>query len=79
MHSLEAIKWRDHTGGDSANWKGFEKLARESRLQEIESVGWVVYEDKNVLTIVPHVCWIDNTGCGEMTILKSAIVKRRKL
>ena len=44
----------------------------------IQSVGWVVYEDDKVLTLIAH--YGDENNCGgDVTIPKCAIQKRKAL
>jgi hypothetical protein len=79
MPTLEIIEWQDHVSGSTNQWVPLDNLRRDARLEDIQSVGWVTYENKEMVVIVPHLCERDKTGCGEMVILKSAILKRKKL
>jgi hypothetical protein len=45
----------------------------------MQSIGWVVHEDEEVVTVVPHVDMTNEDGCGEMVIMKAAIIKRRRI
>ena len=44
----------------------------------IESVGWVVKETKQSVTLVAHLTDSDNAS-GELCILKNVIIKRKNL
>lgn len=80
-YRLEIIQWLDHCSIND-NWK------RNAEVKELEpaivySVGWVIHENDDYLTLVAH-CGVDTDGnmsdeeqsTGEMCIVKSAITQR---
>jgi len=80
MNGLELVKWVDSYGA-TPTWTDVDDLG--ATLLTCNSVGWVKYEDEDVLVIVPHVAdETDHTldqGCGQMTIPKCAVKERLKL
>lgn len=81
-HKLEYIEWADSIGVGSS-WEHMENLA--AKLHVCFSVGWIVKETRKVIVVVPHISPKSNehnsvdSGCGDMTIPKSAIIKRKRL
>lgn len=74
------VLWAD-AYGVSAGWQTLSEL--KPVLLKVNSVGWVEYEDEDILVLVPHIVGsTPNTvkqGCGDMTIPKTAIISRREL
>lgn len=74
---LEAIVWIDSSSANG--WVDLGSLPCET--VTIHSVGWVAAENDECLTLVPHVAQDqrDPAVCGDVTIPKCSIVKRRKI
>jgi hypothetical protein len=81
-YPLVLIKWVDSYGCGSA-WGCTEDL--EPRPHYCYSVGWIVKETKDVVVVVPHFSPKNDrieaveSGCGDMTIPRVAIVEQTKL
>ena len=72
------VEWRD-AYGVSAQWQEIQDV--KPTVLICCSIGWVVAETEDCLTIVPHMSQTNHDhaeqqGCGDMTIPKSAIVRR---
>lgn len=71
--SLELVEWTDAVGG-VGTWTAESELeARECVL--VRSVGWVIGEHEDRITMVSH--RYPDASCGDMTIPKVCIVSRR--
>jgi len=73
---LELIHWHDHSSPGVA-WSDLTDLCSPHRMK-IFSVGWIVYEDENVLVTVPTTSTAGG-ALGSVKILKPDIVKRWKI
>ena len=77
----ELIEWIDAygVGSDWVHLKDFKKSEPKPLL--CKSIGWVLYEDDSLVVIVSHLTGVNSTcdqqACGDMTIPKVSIVKRR--
>jgi hypothetical protein len=71
-HKLVIVKWIDSRGA-SARWQFLED--KNELPVECISVGWIVKENKNYKTIVPHLSIESDLrqGCGDMVIPTRAI------
>ena len=81
---LVYVEWED-SFGCSASWCDLENTAAPEDIepQLAKSVGWLCRENASSITIIPHISdeseYAKAQGCGDMTIPKSAIRKRRVL
>lgn len=74
---LVKITWVDSVkGGNDGPWSLKEDILDLTH-DEIQSVGWIVRETDESITIVAHVS--ESEYSGEMCIPKSAVIKRKKL
>jgi len=73
----EWIEWYDHCSLDSNGWRDMSEWDQLGPLR-IVSIGFVIREDSDVIVLVPHYGENDK-GCGDMCILKSAVILRRPL
>lgn len=73
-HQLVFVKWHD-AKGVSDTWQ-FLKDAAEPAPAVMESVGWVIQENDDVIVIAPHMSTDEDSSqyCGEMQIPKVAIL-----
>lgn len=79
MGPLVIIEWEDSLGCPQG-WQAFEDASTSHVI--IQSVGWVLRESKESVTLVPHVGRVDgdaNQGQGIMTIPKRCILKREAI
>ena len=77
---LKLIEWQD-SRGVSAQWQ-FISTVKDDNLCICNSVGWVIKESKECVTIAPHIGIEidgDNQVCGEMHIPKRSILKMKTL
>ena len=75
---LEQVVWQD-AFGVSAAWESIDGIVSDALM--IDSVGWVIDENKHQLVLCPHVSSANHAhssqqGCGDMTIPKRSIIKR---
>lgn len=79
---LVYIEWEDACGPQGI-WVDIEDMKPDQPINK--SVGWLVAEDERWVIVVPHLASGPNnpevayTGQGEMTIPKSAILKKKIL
>jgi hypothetical protein len=77
----EMIDWSDHCRDTQAGgW--ISQSERKPRTFVCRSIGWVINENKKVLQLVPHfgdTVLDDMYTDGVMTIVKAAIISRKKL
>lgn len=79
------IEWGDAHGRTYASqWKSLDELDNQGKSLIVRSIGWVIAETKDAVTLCPNLSGELNDNmivCGnnEMTIPKSAIRKRVKL
>lgn len=73
---LVLVRWVD-SYGCSARWEDIDENFDAPEIVECESVGWLIYEDKNSLVVVPHIVEATKRtkrqGCGDMTIPRCAV------
>lgn len=84
---MEEIHWKDHCSNKYSKWLDYEDLVTEA--MKVRSVGYVVFEDDEVVVICHSVNPPDATKeavqagvaqmIGDLTILKGGIVSRRVL
>jgi hypothetical protein len=69
------VTWHDSAGPEEY-WGQLDELLHDP--STIESVGWLIHENKKAITIASS---ISNSGCagGVVTIPKCAIVERGKI
>lgn len=70
---LVYLEWVDSAG--YTGWQKLETLQHNMDALSIKSVGWIVAENQDILTIVPHIS--PSSGCGDLTIPKAVITKCR--
>ena len=68
---LVLIDWVDSVG-DGTRWRELDDIKKDKPVK-IRSVGWILAETKESMTIVAHLS--DSHGQGEMTIPSEAIKK----
>jgi hypothetical protein len=81
-NKLVLVEWQD-SYNITTNWELISQMPKLISMICV-SVGWITQETKDYILIVPHISDIKNknslgTGCGVMSIPKSAIVKRKVL
>lgn len=79
MIGLYYVKWMD-SRGVSASWVFVDQVEHEACI--LHTVGAILKETEDVITIVPHFELKDgkiDQLCGEMTIPKVAIIKTEKI
>lgn len=74
---LVYVKWLDHHNLNDSGWKDFDELV--PHVMEMESVGWVMCEDKNYLVLAAHMNEKHQTACGEIMIIKKCILNRQEI
>lgn len=70
------IEWDDHSSWDNT-WRPKEHYERENRALRCRSVGWVVAENKEAITLCGTRS--ESKFSGDITILKRCIRKKRRL
>ena len=70
---LYIIEWWDHVG--DAGWVEHPEKMKPARCK---TIGWLVHEDKESIKLADTLTDDDGVG-GISLILKSAIIKKRKL
>ena len=78
---LVCIKWRDAFHPENCNWWGFEELEDFVKSQEFiaYNVGWVVHEDKEMLTICSMTASDGKSVSHIQRIPKGCIIERKKI
>jgi hypothetical protein len=76
---LVLIEWVDSHEG--RGWRSVPEIEKTAELLYCRSVGWLISEDKDCLTIASHLSGEKNEGiriygCGDMCIPKCSIKKR---
>lgn len=81
---LVFIKWVDSHSSNGA-WRKIEDIVADNHPLHIDSIGWLIAETNVNVTIVPHMHSPEHDdilvthGCGEITIPKVAILKRKNI
>lgn len=86
MYDLVHVIWKD-AYGVSPNWYDLSDAEHLEPVAHVcQSVGWKTKDNDEVIVVVPHLSLknedvgiTENSGCGEMTIPKSAIVSMEEL
>jgi hypothetical protein len=84
MKDLVWIKWTDSHSPSESKWRPIDEIKNENEKMILISVGYLVAENKDVLTVVPHIHSeemkniVDN-GKGDMVIPKVSIIERKIL
>ena len=78
-YKLVCVEWVD-AYGCSSHWEQIGYI--QPLTMKCFSVGWLVFEDKEMIIIVPHLSQsnhetIEQQGCGDMSIPRSAIKKMK--
>ena len=77
------VRWADSISSQS--WKSISGIVPKEELEQVycESIGWLVYEDKNILILVSSVHLLnlsnDPSGANRITIPKPCVVKRKNI
>jgi len=72
MRKVIYIEWKDATGA-----QGWHDAKAELPLALIHSVGWLIRETKNAVTITTGIAQEDGGYMGMQSIPKAGIIKRR--
>ena len=78
-YPLVYIEWLDHSSFDRGTWSKVEDIQRGAGPVKINSVGWIVAEDSDGVTIVSHMDDKGHNSAGDQYIIKHCITKRKKL
>ncbi len=76
---LVYLEWEDSCGS-TGRWTLIEEMKPDQPIHK--SIGWIVFENSRWVIIVPHISstpeheTVAYTGQGQMTIPKSAILKK---
>jgi hypothetical protein len=70
-YKMALVEWVDSKRGDG--WVRLGDL--DHAISECESLGWVISESKDSITISAHVAGNPDQCCGEITIPRKAISK----
>lgn len=79
-NKLVYIEWEDSCGS-TGRWTEIKDMKPDQPIHK--SIGWVLQENKRWMVIVPHISSypehpkVAYTGQGQMTIPKSAILKKK--
>ena len=79
---LQLIRWADHYSDDDGAWKSLEEERKKPVFPMVcQSVGWVLREDKDTVTLVANLDGrpsktADLHGYGLTHVLKATIVRR---
>lgn len=78
-YDLVYIEWVD-AYGCADQWEAVNSI--QHMIMKCSSVGWLVYQDKDMIIIVPHLSQhdhkkIEQQSCGDMSIPRSAIKKMK--
>lgn len=74
-YRLVRVEWHDATGGERTGWRPL-KLMKANSIVPAVSVGYVVSDTDEQITLCPHVVYTDTKtphGDGEITIPRSWI------
>ncbi len=74
---LVYIEWIDSHSG--RGWRNVDDIKPTCAPLPCRSVGWVLQETKEAITLAPHVAGNDTIveqACGDMTIPKKAVTRR---
>lgn len=77
---LVMVEWVD-SYGVSSSWEDTSDISKVQPVNCV-SVGWVLFEDDTVVTVLPHKAILPGggtQGCGEMTIPRQAIISVKPL
>lgn len=76
--NIEYIKWEDHSGGYSRWTEKGEIASDNDHAYTIESIGFVLAENKNRVTLIQNIS-INDMANHTMTIIKKNIITRKVL
>ena len=68
---LVFVEWLDSCRGDG--WESL-KVKKKEPLKCF-SVGWLISDDRDQKTLMPHIDAEETQGCGRMTIPTSSIIR----
>lgn len=74
---LVLIEWHDSRRGEG--WTRLEDLKTEHRFSTCLSVGWILFEDSDAITLAGHIGNNPEQCCGDMTIPVCSIVYIRNI
>lgn len=72
------VRWQDHHTFHENKWRDIDEF-EEVPVYEVQSIGWLVKENKNHLIVAAHCAFDVDQITGEMMILKKTIVERREI
>lgn len=73
VRPLLLIIWEDHSGFSRSKWRAVSEIV-ELRPELVCSIGWLLREDDKSVVLASH--GYGDEFCGEMCIVKGAILKR---
>ena len=75
---LVYVEWGDHCSFDYNQWRS-RSAVEELGVQTLQSVGWVVRNDKECLAIAAHCHGSDGSITGEMSIMRNSVTKLERI
>lgn len=69
---LVLVEWID-SYGCASSWEHFANT--QPKVMTCKSVGWLLHDNDDCKTIVPHIADDPDQGCGDMTIPAKAITR----
>lgn len=75
--TLWKISWYDHCSS-RASWSTEDTL-KSAKPLVVDTVGWLIAENKKCVTLASSVNIEDDNYGGDMTIVKSCIIKKKRL
>ena len=69
---LVLVEWLDSRRGEG--WTRIDDLCADLEATRCKSVGWIIAQDKNSLTLAGHLAENPEQCCGDMTIPAKAIL-----
>lgn len=78
---LVHIVWKDHAQFTTTEWRDradvVEGLVKTKSI--INSVGWIIYEDKEMYVIAATLDEVAGFSRSEITIFKSCVIRKRRI
>lgn len=74
---LYYIEWKDHCSFANAMWRSASEFNAEYAV--CHSIGWKIAETDEAITLVGTKHSDNTTAQGDITILKSCIIKKRRV
>lgn len=73
---IEVVEWLDHCSTKGGQWESFEDICEDLKPLTVHSVGWVIKETKESVTLIPT--WHNEQAYGDILIIKRCIISRQK-